>query len=105
MCDFNTGTCVKAGELIPAIVKRLYAVSAELFVEGHKLDVTPLAKRMMIICDPGYCARNGCDKDGHELALQDLFSPTCTHMMRHMFKRRAKELRAKHIGELYKHHT
>ena len=67
MCDFNTGTCVKAGELIPAIVKRLYAVSAELFVEGHKLDVTPLAKRMMIICDPGFCARNGCDKDGHEL--------------------------------------
>ena len=103
--DFNTVTCLKAGELIPAIVKRLYAVSAELFVEAHRLDVTRLAKKMMITCDPGYCARMGCDKDGHELALQDLFSPVCTHMMRHMFKRRAKQLRKQRMGKLYGHHT
>lgn len=49
---FKSKSCRTAAEVVPSIVSRIFKTAATLFVESHKLDVNPMAKKFMLTCDP-----------------------------------------------------
>ena len=50
---FKNADCKKTKQVVPIASKKLFKVATDLYVLGHKLDVTDHAKSFMRACEPG----------------------------------------------------
>ena len=95
----KTPACAKAVAIVPAVAKRLFKLGTELYVQGHKLDLTKHAKDFMQLCEPGL--ENAPSKKRPHA----LFTRKCRNKLAEMWTAVTKEDTSEEIEDLKKPST
>jgi hypothetical protein len=78
---FKNADCGKTKQVVPLAAKKLFKVATDLYVLGHKLDVTDHAKSFMRVCEPGLGSSNA----------KKLFPKKCRNMLAKMWTKVTKQ--------------